>query len=48
MFFYSYFSIKVCEMMFSLASKLASAKTSGNALQFYFIYMYIHVRLTIF
>lgn len=25
-------SVKVCEMMFSLASKLASARTSGNAL----------------
>lgn len=25
-------SVKVCEMMFSLASKLASARTSGKAL----------------
>lgn len=25
------FSVKVCEMMFSLASKLATARTSGSA-----------------
>lgn len=29
-FFFLFCSVKVCEMMFSLASKLATARTSGG------------------